>query len=215
MEIEDMNCETVVELLAGDSGTGTAQDRRVAREHAASCADCRAALMSVHALRLVSLEPVPEAPPGAFERTLERVATGQGASQRTPPRFWQGVGLGAALAAAMAYAIVTWLPQGDDPEAVATPHLALRVNETRDISISLTTAEALPDAEIHVSLSGSIGIEGYAGQRELNWNTDLDAGTNQLTLPIVATGAEGGQLLVEVTHGGKRKTFLVDVQAEA
>ena len=38
---------------------------------------------------------------------------------------------------------------------------------------------------------------------------------NQLTLPIVATGLEGGQLLVEVTHGGKRRTFLVDVDAQA
>jgi hypothetical protein len=215
MEIEVMNCESVVELLAGDSGSGTAEDRRMAREHAANCADCRAALMSVHALRLVSLAPVPEVSPGAFERTLERVAAGQSTTSRPPARFWQGVGLGAALAAAMAYAIVTWMPEPGEPEAAATPRLALRVNETRDISISLTTAEALPDAEIHVSLSGAIGLEGYAGQRDLSWHADLDAGTNQLTLPVVATGAEGGQLLVEVTHGGKRRTFLVDVQAEA
>jgi hypothetical protein len=171
--------------------------------------------MSVHALRLVSLAPAPAAPPDAFDRTLERLAAGQSAASRPPVQFWQGVGLGAALAAAMAYAIVTWLPEAGDPEAAATPQLALRVNETRDISISLTTAEALPDAEIHISLSGSIGLEGYAGQRELSWHADLDAGTNQLTLPIVATGSEGGQLLVEVTHGGKRRTFLVDVQAEA
>jgi hypothetical protein len=32
-------------------------------------------------------------------------------------------------------------------------------------------------------------------------------------LPVVATGENGGQLLVEVLHGGKRRTFLVDVIA--
>jgi hypothetical protein len=139
---------------------------------------------------------------------------------RSPARFWQGVAVGAALAAALAFAAVIWLPErGDalsgDPATSATPQLSLRVNETRDVSITLTTGEALEDAEIHVSLNGSIGLQGYSGERDLKWLTDLDAGTNQLTLPIVATGLEGGQLLVEVTHGGKRRTFLVDVDAEA
>ena len=111
--------------------------------------------------------------------------------------------------------MIAWLPARDEPMDSGTPQLSLRVNEAREVSISLTTAEALRDAEIHVSLHGSIGLEGYAGERELKWHTDLDAGTNQLTLPIVATGTEGGQLLVEVTHDGKHRTFLVDVQAEA
>ncbi len=215
-----MNCESVVELLTGPIESATAETRRAAREHASACPECRAAVTSVHALRLVSVAPAPEAPPGAFERMLSRVTAGQDSMPRSPARFWQGVTVGAALAAAMAYAAVIWLPQrgeivGDDPVASATPQLSLRVNETRDVSITLTTDEALEDAEIHVSLNGSIDLRGYAGERDLKWLTDLDAGTNQLTLPIVATGAEGGQLLVEVTHGGKRRTFLVDVDAEA
>jgi len=220
MENTLMNCEAVVELLTGAAGGSTAEDRRAAREHASACPECRAAVMSVHALRLMSVSPVPEAPPGAFERMLGGVSAGRSEVPRSPARFWQGVAVGAALAAGMAFAAVTWLPFGgdavrDDAAAAATPQLSLRVNETRDISITLTTDEALEDAEIHVSLNGSIGLEGYAGERELKWNTDLDAGTNQLTLPIVATGTEGGQLLVEVTHGGKRRTFLVDVDTLA
>jgi hypothetical protein len=168
----------------------------------------------------MGVAPVPEAPPGAFERMLSRVAAGQDRVPRSPARFWQGVAVGAAVAAAMAFATVTWLPERGDPVrddlvASATPQLSLRVNETRDVSITLTTGAALEGAEIHVSLNGSIGLQGYSGERDLKWLTDLDAGTNQLTLPIVATGLEGGQLLVEVTHGGKRRTFLVDVDARA
>jgi hypothetical protein len=64
-----------------------------------------------------------------------------------------------------------------------------------------------------VVLSGAVGLDGYEGQRELRWRTNLDPGVNQLTLPVIATGAGGGQVLVEVLHEGKRRTFLVDVSA--
>ena len=47
------------------------------------------------------------------------------------------------------------------------------------------------------------------------WSTDLDRGINQLTLPVVAIDATGGQVLVEVTHGDKRRTFVLDVRAAA
>jgi hypothetical protein len=53
------------------------------------------------------------------------------------------------------------------------------------------------------------------GQRELRWSTDLDRGINQLTLPVVALDATGGQVLVEVTHGQQRRTFVLDVRTTA
>jgi hypothetical protein len=46
----------------------------------------------------------------------------------------------------------------------------------------------------------------------LSWSTSLDRGANQLTLPVVAYGPGGGQLMVEVLSGSRRKTFLVDVR---
>jgi hypothetical protein len=49
----------------------------------------------------------------------------------------------------------------------------------------------------------------------LRWSTDLDRGINQLTLPVVALDASGGQVLVEVTHGRQRRTFVLDVRATA
>jgi hypothetical protein len=45
--------------------------------------------------------------------------------------------------------------------------------------------------------------------------TDLDRGVNQLTLPVVVVDASGGQVLVELTHGDKRRTFVLDVRAAA
>jgi hypothetical protein len=69
------------------------------------------------------------------------------------------------------------------------------------------------DAEIHVSLTGQVGLQGFEGQNELRWRTNLDAGTNQLTLPLVSLGAGGGQVLVEVRHANGRRVFVFDVTA--
>jgi hypothetical protein len=89
----------------------------------------------------------------------------------------------------------------------------LAASEQRDIKISLASVEALEDAEIHVVLSGPIELFGYAGQRELRWRTSLERGDNQLTLPILANGMGKGQLLVEVVHGERRRTFVVDIES--
>jgi hypothetical protein len=121
------------------------------------------------------------------------------------------MGAGAALAAGIAIAVVTFAPVRAPQDSSATPQIAMAMNEQRDISISLTSPETLTDAEIHVVLSGEIGLEGFEGRKELRWRTNLDRGDNQLTLPVIALGTGGGQLLVEVVHGDKRRTFVVDI----
>jgi hypothetical protein len=89
------------------------------------------------------------------------------------------------------------------------------VNQPHAVTVSLESPEALADAEVRVELRGALALDGYAGQRELRWITDLDRGINQLKLPVVAVDATGGQVLVEVTHGEKRRTFILDVRAGA
>jgi len=208
-----MNCERVVTLLTGSIDDASAAERRVAAEHAATCPDCRDAVTAVHALRLSGLAPFPAAPPGAVDRALSLGAGTRSPLRARDNRFWLGMGVGAGLAAGVVLAVLMLAPFGGDRVPAATPQLEMALNEVRDINISLDTKEALVDAEIHVTLRGAVGLSGYPGQRQLQWHTNLDAGPNQLTLPIVAVGLEGGQVMVEVVHGGKRRTFLVDVQA--
>ena len=97
------------------------------------------------------------------------------------------------------------------PPSIAAPEVTLALNESRNVNVALDSPAMLADAEIHVVLSGAIGLQGFASQRELRWRTDLDRGVNQLTLPLVALGGGGGQILVEVTHGEKRRSFVIDV----
>ena len=208
-----MKCEQVVELLTGPADESMAEERRNAATHAAECAECRGAVASVHALRLASLAPVPPPRSGAWERALRTVTARPERDRPRANRFWLGMGLGAALATAAALGVVALLPFPQAVDPVATPTLSFALNEPQPVNISLNTPEALVDAEIHVVLSGAVSLGGYPGQQELLWRTNLNPGINQLTLPVIATGAAGGQVLVEVIHGGKRRTFLVDVQA--
>jgi hypothetical protein len=202
-------------LLTQSPGRSTADGRRLAAEHAASCEDCRSAIEAVHRLRGESLTRVPAPRAGAFELALAAATSRPAAVSGRPRTFWAGLGIGAALAAGIAIAVVGFAPwpgTRDTRDASATPQVTMALNEQRDVSISLTTPEMLMDAEIHVVLSGAIGLGGFEGQRELRWRTDLDRGVNRLTLPVVALGTSGGQLLVEVWHGAKRRTFVVDIR---
>jgi hypothetical protein len=203
-------------MLTQSAVEATAEERRSAAEHASACWDCQAAVEAVHRLRAEGLTPAPNVRAGALERVL---AAAPGAVY-VPPTFarpfWTGIGVGAGLAALLTIGAIAWLVQLGPLERVpsqsATPQITMALNERRDIRISLTSPEPLIDAQIHVVLSGGIELGGFEGQRELRWQTDLDRGVNQLRLPIVALAAGTGQLLVEVGHGDRRRTFVVDVR---
>lgn len=209
-----MNCERAVELMTGSAEHAVAEERRRAADHAASCEECRDAIAAVYALRLAGLEPVPRHDARGLERALA-AAAGVVPAARPRATFWSGAGLGAALAASLAAAVFMLAPLERNDDATTVPTVAMAPNELRAVSISLTTQEALEGAQIQVSLSGVVGLDGYGAERRLSWRTNLDRGFNQLTLPLVANGAGAGQVVVEVLHGGKRRTFVVDVRASA
>ena len=103
----------------------------------------------------------------------------------------------------------------DDDAPAAVPEVSIALNQPRNVTVTLESPEPLANAEVRVELRGALALDGYAGQRELRWLTNLDRGVNQLTLPVIALDASGGQVLVEVTHGDKRRTFVLDVRAAA
>ena len=208
-----INCERAVELLTQAVESGNAAERRIAAEHAATCSSCRDALEAVQYLRAESLAPVPLMRAEVFAQAIAIATKRAVPTAPRAPSFWAGLGLGAALAAGVAIALVTLLPRFDSSPESATPQLTLAASEQRDVNISVASPQVLEDAEIHVVLSGPIELRGFEGQRELRWRTNLDRGANQLTLPVFANGRGTGQLLVEVTHGDKRRTFVVDIES--
>jgi hypothetical protein len=210
-----MRCGDVKVLLGRlDGAEGTLQ-QRLAHEHLRGCATCRDA---AHALRVLEAEaarsvPLPDG--GAFERAMLVSARAVDSTERrNRAGFWRGAALGGAVAACLVAAALLNVPVERGPGSV-TPVVSIAPNAVHDVRISLDSPESLDEAGITVTLSGAIVLRGYEDRRELSWSTPLDRGANELSLPVVALGPGGGQLLVEVVSGTKRKTFLIDVRADA
>lgn len=210
-----MKCERAINVLTQSQNRVDPVEQRFATEHLDGCEDCQYAIDAIRVLHAERTATVPAPSDGAFERAL-RAATSRGARGAPPRRtFWIGMSVGAALAAGIAIAIVAVTPSAGPAGSSATPRIEMALNEPHDVSISLASDRPLDDAEIRVVLTGGIALNGFEDRKELRWRTSLDSGANQLTLPIVALGAEGGQVLVEVTHARKHRTFVVDIRVPA
>jgi hypothetical protein len=210
-----MRCEDIAQLLHGQRPTSAAEHAEAAA-HLAVCADCRAAQAAIEALQADRDVPIRVPSEGSLHRAVLRaVQLGERSTSRGSRRiFWRGVSVGAAgaLAAGLLVAMLLFRPGAQTPSPAAAPRVTLALNEAHMVSVALDSPEPLADAEIHVSLNGAVGLKGFDGQREIRWRTDLARGVNQLTLPLIALGVSGGQVLVEVTHGEKHRTFLIDVR---
>ena len=206
-----MQCEDAVETLR-TVGSRPGASLRAAMDHVVDCSECQAALRAIDALRVMRDEPAPLAGDAAIQRAVD-TALATTPTQRYRRGFWTGLASGAALAATVAaVAVGIWL-FGDREAPVAGPEVRVALNQRSDVTVALESPEPLANAEVRVELRGAVELDGYMGQRELRWSTDLDRGVNQLTLPVVALDAGGGQVLVEVAHGDKRRTFVLDVRA--
>jgi hypothetical protein len=209
-----MRCEDAIEQIS-TNGARPGSDLKAAMAHAKECDDCHSALRALDALRPLRHEPAPTPGDRAVERAID-TALSSVPARRYRRGFWSGLAAGAALAATLAaVAVGVWLQSsvGDAPRAM--PEVRMALNEPHDVTVTLESPEPLVNAEVRVELRGAVALAGYAGQRELRWSTNLDRGMNQLKLPVVALDATGGQVLVEVTHGDKRRTFILDVRAGA
>lgn len=183
-------------------------------DHAQSCEECAPALVAIRTLRAAYAEAPPRAPAGAFERAVSAALQAAPARQPSSRGFWTGLAVGAAAAVALAAAMLVVFV-AERPAAGDAAFVSVALAQPREISVAIETDEPLDGAEIHVILRGGIELAGYADERDLRWTADLDRGINELRLPVVANDAGGGVLVVEVNHGGKRKTFEVTVRPTA
>ena len=205
-----MRCEDAIEIIRA-AGSGPRGDLRAALDHAAACVDCQAAQRALDAMRKLADASVPSVDEAAIERAIDRALASRAPGWRRG--FWSGLASGAAAAVAALGGGIWSLRSGES--SVAVPEVRLALNRPSEVTVTLDSPEPLANAEVRVELRGAVALDGYAGQRELRWSTDLDRGINQLTLPVVAIDATGGQVLVEVTHGDKRRTFVLDVRTAA
>lgn len=162
-------------------------------------------------LALLREHPVPGPDAGFYERALLR-ATHVG-SRRQRNR-WLAAGFGSAVAAGLAlWMIGTLFLAGPElPDAASPiPGVTMALEEPRTINLVFSSAEALATATLTVSLPEGIELDGFPGQREITWETSLEAGKNVLPLTLIALKPAGGELLARLEHDSRNRTFRVRV----
>ena len=207
-----MNCiEFSEQVTALTTGAMPEASRDEYLAHAKVCAGCDAALRGRRATLAMERLPVEQPPAELFERIATDVTRSR-PQRGTSRSFWTGAAFGGAVAASL-LAIVLMLGvfelPADQPQTVAEFYVS--ADEPRMMHVAIEVDRALPGAEISILLTGNVEVQGFGSRRELNWSDDLDAGVNKLSLPLVASGEGGGQMVVRLSHPDSEQLFVIDL----
>ena len=203
-----MNCEETYDRLVAMKNHALATlEQRQLTAHLVSCEVCQSTARSSVALQEIRDQELQSVPDGLFENVMRHtVRTAKPAGSR----FWMGAGFGGALAASIMLVVMSFgFGTGASPVTADVIQFQVSIHESRDLNVAIDLERSLPGATITVVLTGGIEIDGFGSQRKITWTSDLQAGVNRLTLPIVAINEAGGQLLVTVNHENKQRTFQV------
>ncbi|HET9446153.1 MAG TPA: hypothetical protein VFO35_07845 [Steroidobacteraceae bacterium] len=162
--------------------------------------------------------PTPEPRPGFVERAFARVAQQQAPQVVAPPgrlrsfatrwETWAGAALGGAVAAALMLVLLRPIDTSNSPQPLA---LALTLHEARNVDVLIDSDRELKGATIRVAASGSIVLDGFDDERQIDWQADLERGSNLLSLPVVARAAGKGRLVAVIEHEGRTRQVAIDL----
>jgi hypothetical protein len=209
-----MNCEKITESIDDYlDGTASSDDQRAVDQHIEHCASCRALVKSHRDLRARLARfgetscPQPDA--GFYDRALARAAQ---AGVRQQRNRWVMTGFGSAVAASLMIWVVSSVffaaPELDQP---AIPAVTMALESPQTFNLVFSSASALTDASMTVTLPDGIEVQGFSGQREITWMTSLKKGRNILPLTLIATSPVGGELLATLQHENDDKLFRLQV----
>ncbi len=207
-----MSCETFQSSIDRLAMHGIGDDERASLlAHVKECADCRMAMQGAEALAVIASRPAPAPRDGLFD---DIVAAAVDSAEPQRSQFWRGAGFGALAASILAAALLFAWP--DNPETTsALPEFVVSLDEARPMNLAFETGRPLAGATITIMVSGDVEIDGYGAQRELSWSEDLDAGVNRLSLPLIANGFGGGQVVVRLSHPDSTQLFVVNLPLES
>jgi hypothetical protein len=225
-----VNCTDVGKQLDDylDHSRGARGDSDLDERHAAAialhiqgCTRCRAELERRNAL-LDGLRdlPVPAPTMDFFEKTI-RTATESAASdddtahkrRRTDPERPPSVLMRIAAILLVAAVVGTALlaPDTDSAPDTGLTSISLTTDTVTPVKLAFSSANALADARLSLSLPVGVELVGYDGRSDISWNTDLEAGTNVLRLPLVGRTAGTDLLVARLDHPTGTKTFRLQV----
>lgn len=206
----DMDCDEADRLIDACVTGGVRPDAALA-DHLAICDACRERYDDARLAQALRHEAVPPPRPGFVDAALAEAVR----DRAIPARH---VGAIAAVVATIGIAIGIFL--GMQWQRTPQPGLDLAQVQLPDtgsgmvrLLIDSPAEQAL--ASVSIELANNLELSGFAGQRHVEWQTELKAGKNLLALPLQLTDSHDSHFEVSVSYGQTRKSIRVAVRRRA
>lgn len=205
-----MTCERLIKHF-DDFVDETLDDASAAdlRNHVESCESCQHLVDREVALRSLLKDYGNMAIPDATYFDAALVNAARDGRRQQHKRSWL-TGFGSAVAAGLAIWVVSsvWFSTPTDlPADSGIPVVTMALEEPKTVNLVFSSASAMDNATLTVSLPAGLEIAGFEGQREITWLTSLREGKNLLPLQLVATLPTNGILMATLKHGDDDRTF--------
>ena len=210
----DMDCDEADRLIDA-CVTGGVRPGAGLADHLAICDACRERFDDARLALALRDEAIPAPRAGFVDAVLAAAVRERPVLTRERAVPVRHVGAIAAAVATIGIAIgillgVQWQrgPQpGLDLAQVQLPNAG---SGTVRLLIDSPAEQTL--ASVSIELANNLELSGFAGQRHVEWQTQLKAGKNLLALPLQLTDSEDSQFEVSVSYGQTRKTIRVAVR---
>jgi anti-sigma-K factor RskA len=188
-------------------------EQKAVETHVEQCTACQQALQAQRAVhQALATLPVEEASPDFEARVFAEVRRQHGAhsSRHFGNRFTAGFATAMVASLALWFTSTVYLPQIDEQAPQHDPQVInLAMNQARTVKLLFDAPTDLANVTLTVELPENIELEGYAGQKQLVWQTNLNKGQNMLTLPVIAVGDGQGELVAQLNYGDKTQKFRI------
>jgi hypothetical protein len=155
----------------------------------------------------------PAPPAGLFERAVDYALSEQERMRvlkRSRTR-WLAGGVGAAATAALLLWFSGALPPAPGNPERGLPTVSVSLYEPETVRLVFAAETALEDATMTVTLPDGIELEGFPGEHEIRWETNLAEGQNLLPLTLIAKTPAGGEMRARLEHDTRARVFRVHI----
>ncbi len=188
-------------------------EQKAVESHLQQCDSCQHEIDARRVIRqaLRSL-PVEQTSPDFEKKVFAQVRSHYGthSGSRFDKRFVAGFGTAMVASLALWFTSTVYSPQLDEQNPQSgSQTVTLAMHQARTVKLVFEAPSDLAEVTLTLELPENVELEGYAGEKQLVWQTNLNKGQNILALPVIAIGDGQGELLAQLNYGDKTQQFRV------